>query len=993
MKARERYLLRGWTLAPQDVADTGMDRACVVVAMEQYDLDERAQRWQAITDAGFVWVRQRFDWAQIEPQPGRFEWARWDAIVAEGVARGLQFIAVLDHPPAWAGSPPDPTAFAEFAAAFANHYRGQMVYYQLLHNPNLGATWGGQADAAAYAEVLATVSPAIRQADPDARIILGSLAPTVERGPQNYAEPLFLEMLYAYGAAPYFDVVSVQPYGFRTGPDDRRVADDLLNFSRPLLVRRVMEAHGEGDKAIWASDLGWNSLPPSWPSPPSIWGEVDEATQAAYTVEAFRRIEREWPWMGTACVNNLQPRPPAEGEALDAETHWGFALLTPEGRSRPVYEALRRWNARPRVATTGRWLAATPYARYEGAWRFGPLGADIGASGDRVRFTFRGTDVALTVRRGPYRAFLFVTVDGEPAPALPRDERGRAYVVLYDPLAAVATVPLAEGLPDGMHQVEVVADRGWYQWSLVDWRVAERPSLAHERAARLLFAALMAAGGLLAFAAGRRTRREEFLHLLRRFALPVWVRRLLTTLDAALFSLAAWLSWAEGSFRRLGAGGGWGVMVLALCLFYLSPWVVVTWLSGIVLFFLLLIEPAWGLALTVAALPFYLHPLSLFGKSFALSELLLLMTAAAFAVEALLLRERRAARGGGDRALTRAVALYVGVGLLASLLAAHRHEALREFRLVIAEPALFFFLVMRLRRWKARWPLLDFWLLGGLIVAVVGLVGYFVLGDVIVAEGGVPRLRSIYGSPNNVALFLGRLIPLLLAVALWGEGLRRRRLLYALALLPVAAAFVLTLSRGGIVLGLPAALVVMGMLAGGRWRRGTLALVLLLAVMAVPLFRTPRFAALLDLHHGTTFLRLSLWRSAWAMFRDHPWLGVGPDNFLYAYRTRYILPDAWEEFNLSHPHNFLLDWLTRLGLLGTALFLWMEVVFWRRIVAAVRRRRGWRRGVALGLAGAMAEALAHGLVDAAFFYVDLAYLFFLFLALASALVEEEGLTA
>ena len=99
----------------------------------------------------------------------------------------------------------------------------------------------------------------------------------------------------------------------------------------------------------------------------------------------------------------------------------------------------------------------------------GPLGADVGrsavseatlttgpdgdADGDRrCAFRFEGTAVALTVRRGPYRAFLYVTVDGRPANRLPWDKVGRTYVVLYDNEPAVATIPLATGLSRLAHR-------------------------------------------------------------------------------------------------------------------------------------------------------------------------------------------------------------------------------------------------------------------------------------------------------------------------------------------------------------------------------------------------------------------------------------------------------------------------------------------------------------------------------------------------------------
>ena len=144
--------------------------------------------------------------------------------------RGLSLIAVLDTAPDWAGLPPDSHAFAQFAGAFATRYGDTFIYYQIWHNPNLGDSWGGYANAYEYTELLAGASEAIRAADPDARIILGSLAPNVEMGERNYAEDVFLDMLYVAGSAPYFDVIAVQPYGFFAGPEDRL---SLIHISEP----------------------------------------------------------------------------------------------------------------------------------------------------------------------------------------------------------------------------------------------------------------------------------------------------------------------------------------------------------------------------------------------------------------------------------------------------------------------------------------------------------------------------------------------------------------------------------------------------------------------------------------------------------------------------------------------------------------------------------------------------------------------------------------
>jgi O-antigen ligase len=162
------------------------------------------------------------------------------------------------------------------------------------------------------------------------------------------------------------------------------------------------------------------------------------------------------------------------------------------------------------------------------------------------------------------------------------------------------------------------------------------------------------------------------------------------------------------------------------------------------------------------------------------------------------------------------------------------------------------------------------------------------------------------------------------------------------------------------------------------------------ALGAIGLLRTPRFAGLLDPHSGTLLFRLQLWRASWAMFRDHPWLGVGPDNFLYQYRGRYILPSAWQEPHLSHAHNLLLSYATRLGVVGLVAGVWLQVAFWRRALTLPRvADRDWR-GLALGLMGSMAYTLAHGMVDASTFFVDLAFAFLLTLGLVQWLPRSDS---
>lgn len=204
-------------------------------------------------------------------------------------------------------------------------------------------------------------------------------------------------------------------------------------------------------------------------------------------------------------------------------------------------------------------------------------------------------------------------------------------------------------------------------------------------------------------------------------------------------------------------------------------------------------------------------------------------------------------------------------------------------------------------------------------------------------------------------------------------------------------ACVATFSKGALLLGLPTGIAVV--LLGGAWRSGRRwplwALVGLIAIAVAGLallFRTPRFADLLNFQSGTSFLRLKLWQGAWHMALDHPILGVGPDNFLYTYRTHYVLPSAWEELNLSHPHNILLDLWTRLGLIGVAAGGWALVAAFRAAWRSFRAGRAETWPLALGLLAGLAATVAHGLIDNSLFLPDLMGLF----VIATGLLQRDA---
>ena len=321
---------------------------------------------------------------------------------------------------------------------------------------------------------------------------------------------------------------------------------------------------------------------------------------------------------------------------------------------------------------------------------------------------------------------------------------------------------------------------------------------------------------------------------------------------------------------------------------------------------------------------------------------------------------------------------------------------MREFRVVVFESALFYFLLRASPRPPSfppkvggeeggaghLWRIVGALILAALIISFIGLYQYFFTDDVITAEG-VRRIHGVYGSPNNLGLFLGRIVPILAAVALFGNSLRRRAI-YCVIGLPVALCLYLTYSRGAWLLGLPAAFLFLGLMRGRRALLIALLVILVIALSLLPLIGTERLASLFNTQSGTTFLRLKLWQGSLNMIRDHPLFGVGLDNFLYQYRTRYVLPEAWEELDLSHPHNIVLDYWTRLGILGVIAIGWLQFAFFRKALRLYRQLDDRDlKALLLGLMASMVAFLAHGLIDNSYFLVDLAFVFCLTLGIVA----------
>lgn len=1006
---RDAFLTRGMpSTLPGPITGGGVELG-INASLDLSHADSVRDTLEAIANAGFGRIKHPFYYTPKTPT----DWNAIDRLFDAARASGVQIVPLLDGDPATQFAPPDdPATFAAWAGEFAGRYGESVDAYIIWDEPNLASHWGGRnANPDAYAALLSAAAAAVRAADSSALIVAAPLAPTTETAGANLSDARYLQQMYEAGAADAFDIAAGKPYGFDSAPTDRRVDEAVLNFSRAVLLREVMLRNGDSNSALWAGNWGWNALPTDWQGPSSIWGAVDANTQQTWTVDALERARREWPWMGVMFLENWEPPPGAEPN----DPRWGFSVA-----NRPIVDTLQAARPDPAVAGPGFHLASAHDSAqtWQGEWRFSAeFGADSSEKTgdqprDRVTFRFDGTDLGLRVRRADYRARFYVTVDGQPANQLPRDENGAALVLdAPDPADDYISIePVASGLPPGEHIAVISAERGWGQWALNGFSVADWPPDPLTEIGIPLLGGVAVAGAVVAVAIAARTPwGEPFAQWRTRFrARSDRVQLALVGLLAAVVAATGWLTWgqqAAGAYRRLGDGAQLGAVVATGVLFYVTPAFAAYAVALLLLIVLLSFRPAWGLALVALSIPFYATDLlkPMFSYRFSPVELFTWATLAGFLLNRVTLLAQRG-RDGEIRAYRLrarrwvsadgAVVALTVVATLSLLFTERLDPALREWRTVVLNAALLYALL----RWikpdpRELWAILDAWVVGAVLVALIGLGEYAIGIDRIAAEGGLFRLRSIYGSPNNVALYFGRIMPLLIAVVWLGRQLNQtRRRLYATALLPIGAAMILTFSKGGLLLALPVGVIVIFIIWQRERGQRVLPWLLLFGVAGgVALFillRVPPLAARLDLFGETTVQRLNLWRASLNMVADHVWTGVGLDNFLTEYRGRYILAEAWREPNLNHPHNIVLDFATRLGVFGLATGAWLFIALGSTLYRATKTATPAWKPVAAGLLAGFAAAVAHGLVDHSFFLIDLAAVFCLMLGIAVWLADQ-----
>jgi hypothetical protein len=237
-------------------------------------------------DAGAYWVRtSAFHWDKIEPvrtEPPTYRWQEVDELsLLAAAAEGLRVIAPIQFTPEWAqgysgyycGPIRDENLdeFAQFLGALVARYGAppyNVKYWELgnepdvdprLVNPRQGyGCWGDESDeyygGGYYAEMLKVAYPAMKQADPEARVMIGGLLMDRPAGGKD-TSPRFLEGILEGGGGPFFDIVSFHAYTYYGGALGKMWNGNWLDSPTAMPgkvahIRRLLDRFGVGDKGL-----------------------------------------------------------------------------------------------------------------------------------------------------------------------------------------------------------------------------------------------------------------------------------------------------------------------------------------------------------------------------------------------------------------------------------------------------------------------------------------------------------------------------------------------------------------------------------------------------------------------------------------------------------------------------------------------------------------------------------------------------------------------
>lgn len=231
------------------MADAALDGVRLgIVRGISYGLFGKPDRFlPQLRELGAGLVRVYFYWSQVEPEPDRWSFDAVDTFLDQLDGSEEVWVTVCSSS-RWATRqatdflPPSPAkdleAYRRFVDRLVRHCAGRVRYWQCDNEPsNVGLLWAGT--AAEYVAQLKVMYQAVKDADPDALVVLGGAPFGLPESPPDSPDRQFFDVLLADGRDA-FDLFDLHLYGEASRiPADIETARGLMRavgYEKPLVA-------------------------------------------------------------------------------------------------------------------------------------------------------------------------------------------------------------------------------------------------------------------------------------------------------------------------------------------------------------------------------------------------------------------------------------------------------------------------------------------------------------------------------------------------------------------------------------------------------------------------------------------------------------------------------------------------------------------------------------------------------------------------------------
>ncbi len=297
--------------------------------------------------------------------------------------------------------------------------------------------------------------------------------------------------------------------------------------------------------------------------------------------------------------------------------------------------------------------------------------------------------------------------------------------------------------------------------------------------------------------------------------------------------------------------------------------------------------------------------------------------------------------------------------------------------------AISYFLIVNNIKTKNQWyNLVVAFAIAGLIVGLYGIYQNFFISvtdtswiDEDMFEDIRIRVFSTFDNPNVLGQYLVLSVPVVFSL-MWSEKRVGAKIFYAFTVAAMCACMIFTWSRAAWV-GIMLAIGFFMVMKDRRWA-SVLVVMLLIMPFVLPESIISRITSLGNMNDSSTAYRFSVWMSSLRIAKDY-WIsgiGLGAGAFERVYQ-KYALNGAG--FAL-HSHNFYIQLVVEMGILGIILFMFIIISSYRRIIT-MKHKKSVNRNVAIAMGGALLGYLFQGVAENLWYNYRMILIFFVYLGI------------